>query len=313
MSFCVIESVRIPTNLTSRIGFLLAAAFLASPLMAGERPRTPNDLPAQRSVRITTEREGERTHFYVSNDELCEITMTFEMGLINLASEEHCFPYTGTFPGGKKTRAFTLAPVVPGKDWKFTYTNYYKLGDHQAQHDKNAVYELPYQSGKKYKVTQSANGSFSHHGSNLYAVDWKMPVGTPVCAARDGVVVKLKKDSNKGGPNMSYDKYNNYVLVRHADGTLGHYCHLSRGSITVKPGDQVTAGQAIAASGNTGFSSGPHLHFAVFVTRDGKRRESVPLKFRTAEGTALDLVAGRSYEAAPLQTAAAEPRAATGG
>ena len=139
--------------------------------------------------------------------------------------------------------------------------------------------------------------------SNLYAIDWKMPEGTFVCAARGGTVVKVKDDSDKGGSSVKYDHYNNYVLIRHDDGTLGHYCHLLKHGGLVKPGQTVQAGDIIARSGNTGFSSGPHLHFCVFRAKDGRERESIPVKFQTAEESAITLATGHSYRAGALKTA----------
>ena len=64
------------------------------------------------------------------------------------------------------------------------------------------MYQLPYAPGNRFKVTQGYNGSFSHKGSNQYAIDWQMPEGTPVYAARGGVVVRTKDDSNTGGGSM---------------------------------------------------------------------------------------------------------------
>ena len=254
------------------------------------------------AVKVTTNREGTTTHFYVENDELCEITMSFDMNLLNLKSETK-FPYSATFPAGKTTEAFILTPTATETNWEFSYTNYYKLGSSSAHHDDNAVYLLPYAPGSRYKVTQGYHGSFSHKGSNEYAIDWQMPEGTPVYAAREGLVVKVKDDSNTGGSSMKYDPFNNYVLIRHSDGTLGHYCHLKKGGVTVKPGQTVKAGQLIAHSGNTGFSSGPHLHFSVFKTRDGRERISLPVKFQTSDGKTATLVEGHRYTAPEIQTA----------
>ena len=160
------------------------------------------------------------------------------------------------------------------------------------------VYSLPYAPGTTRKITQGYDGKFSHQGSNKYAIDWQMPEGTPVYAARGGLVVKIKQDSDRGGPgNIKFDPYNNYVLIRHDDGTLGHYCHLQKGGVTVQPGDIVKTGQLIAHSGNTGFSSGGHLHFCVFMTHDGKQRVSIPVKFRDDHGDAITLVEGEKYRA----------------
>jgi murein DD-endopeptidase MepM/ murein hydrolase activator NlpD len=253
---------------------------------------------------VNTKRVGHSTRFLVENNEYCEVTMTFDMSLRNLAGE-HPFPYTATFPARQLTEAFTLSPVEADGKWEYSYTNYYKLGSNCARHEDGYLYQLPYGPGRKFKVTQGYNGRFSHTGANQYAIDWQMPEGTLVCAARGGIVVRVKDDSDTGGPSMDYDRYNNYILIRHEDGTLGHYCHLQKGGCLVKVGQTVAAGDVIAHSGSTGFSSGPHLHFCVFKTRNGRERISIPVHFRTADRTSLTLVEGRSYRAAEVQTASA--------
>jgi murein DD-endopeptidase MepM/ murein hydrolase activator NlpD len=246
---------------------------------------------------VITQREGKATRFLVDNREYCEVTMTFEFDATNIKGAK--FPCTMVFPARKVTEAFVLEPEDPSAQWSYSYTNYYKLGDKGALHDDTALYNLPYAPGERFKVTQAYGGSFSHKGSNKYAIDWKMPEGTPVHASRGGEVVKVRDDSNKGGPSMKYDAYNNFVLIRHQDGTLGHYCHLLKNSAVVEVGDRVSAGQTLAKSGNTGFSSGPHLHFCVFKTLSGKDRESVPVKFRTDGEVGTTLLAGRNYRSAP--------------
>lgn len=264
------------------------------------RPTDASPLPS--AVKIFTERDGDATQFYIENDEYCEVTMTFEMGLVNLKGTTR-FPYTATFPARKKTEAFEITPIQQGAKWEYTYTNYYKLGSNCAHHDDSYVYQLPYAPGNKFKVTQGYNGKFSHKGSNQYAIDWDMPEGTLVHAARGGTVVRVKDDSDQGGASLAYDRYNNYVLIRHDDGTLGHYCHLQKGGVLVKVGQTVAAGDVIAHSGNTGFSSGPHLHFCVFCTKDGRTRVSIPVKFRTSDEKAITLTSGHSYRAGEIQSA----------
>lgn len=271
-------------------------------------PRTENHpaapSPETPAVKVTTSREGERTRFWAENTEFCEVTMTFEMGLVNLKGDVQ-FPYTIAIPARQKTELFALSPCQPGTDWEYNFTNSYKLGSNCVKHDDNYVYQLPYGSGAKYKVTQAANGSFSHKGSNKYAIDWKMPEGTLVRAARGGVVVKVKDSSDRGGSSVKYDPFNNFVLIRHSDGTLGHYCHLQKGGCLVKPGQTVAAGDVLAHSGNTGFSSGPHLHFCVFKTKNGRERESIPVTFQTANDIAIPLVSGRTYQAREVRSASA--------
>jgi murein DD-endopeptidase MepM/ murein hydrolase activator NlpD len=295
----------------------LAKAFAASclsfalssctgqPLSANQPVGRPTDPPPLESaVKIMTERDGNATRFYVQNDEYCEITMTFDMGLVNLKGNTP-FPYTATFPAKKKTEAFEIAPIQPDGKWEYSYTNYYKLGSNCARHDDACVYQLPYAPGNKFKVTQGYNGKFSHKGSNQYAIDWDMPEGTLVHAARGGVVARVKDDSDKGGASLAFDRYNNYVLIRHDDGTLGHYCHLQKGGVLVKVGQTVAAGDVIAHSGNTGFSSGPHLHFCVFKTKDGRTRVSIPVRFRTSQEKAITLTSGHAYRAPEIESASA--------
>jgi murein DD-endopeptidase MepM/ murein hydrolase activator NlpD len=283
---------------------LLTTAAIACPPPGQGRA---GDAPAEKlAVKVRVQKDGILTRFLVENLERSEVTMTFEMGLVNLQGSTR-FPYTATFPAGVTTEAFTLSPIDPSVQWSYDYTNHYKLGSHEAQHNDATVYELPYAPGLKFKVTQGYNGKYSHTGSNQYAIDWQMPEGTLVCAARSGVVVRTKDDSHKGGGSMSYDKFNNYILIRHADGTLAHYCHLQKDGNLVKPGQEVSAGDPIAHSGNTGFSSGPHLHFCVFKTKNGRSRISLPVKFRTSPDTAGTLVSGRSYRAEAVQRASLKP------
>jgi murein DD-endopeptidase MepM/ murein hydrolase activator NlpD len=256
-------------------------------------------------VKVTPKRDaGGVTHFVVENSELSEVTMTFDFNTVNLRTGV-TFPYTATFKPGD-TEAFTLTPIDTNTEWDYSFTNYYKLGSSVAVPD-DYVYSLPYEPGTTHRITQGYNGKYSHQGSNKYAIDWQMPQGTPVCAARGGLVVKVKDDSDLGGDNIKFDPFNNYVLIRHGDGTLGHYCHLKKGGVTVHPGQIVKTGDVIAHSGSTGFSSGPHLHFCVFMTKDGKQRISIPVKYRIANGEAVTLAEGEKYRAPELQTAKAAP------
>ena len=198
---------------------------------------TSSTAPEATAVKVTAERDGANTRFFVENNEYSEITMSLDMNLVNLKGDVK-FPYTATFPPRKITAAFTLSPVQCGARWEYSYTNYYKLGSNCAQHEDTFLYELPYSPGARFKVTQGYNGKYSHTGSNQYATDWQMPEGTLVRAARGGVVVRVKDDSDIGGPTMEYDRFNNYILIRHSDGTLAHYCHLQKGGCLVKVGDR---------------------------------------------------------------------------
>ncbi|WP_371678007.1 M23 family metallopeptidase [Streptomyces sp. NBC_01276] len=89
--------------------------------------------------------------------------------------------------------------------------------------------------------------------------DFAVPVGTPVKAAAAGTVVKAGPNGGGDGP-----AYGNAVVIKHANNTYSQYAHLSK--IQVRIGQKVSVKQQIALSGNTGNSSGPHLHFEIRTT-----------------------------------------------
>lgn len=258
---------------------------------------------APKLFNVVTKKEGQLTRFYVDNREANEVTATFELKTSNLTPSEP-LPFTATFPAKQLTEAFTLSPADPDKPWNYSYTSHYTVGSVHAKHDDSHVYRLPFAPGAAFKCTQGYNGKYSHHGSDQYAIDFKMPVGTPIHAARGGVVAKIKDDSSSGGADRKYEDQANYVLIRHDDGTLGNYAHLAKRGVKVVIGQRVDAGEFIALSGNTGFSSGAHLHFSVFKTKDGKGRVSIPVKFETANDSAVTLAEGKTYRSSPMKPGA---------
>ncbi|HMC27293.1 MAG TPA: M23 family metallopeptidase [Verrucomicrobiae bacterium] len=260
---------------------------------------TPRLLVAEEStnklVHVVTRQEGETTRFFVENLEPTEVTATFDLKLTNLKSSAGS-SYTATYPPNQVTEAFRVDPINPDKQWAYNYINHFTIGSTSAVHDDSVVYFLPYESGTECKVTQGYNGSYSHSGADQYAIDWKMPSGTPIYAARRGMVVKVKVDSSTGGPDRKFENQANYILIRHSDGTVANYAHLSKGGSKVNPGDIVEPGDLIGYSGNTGFTSGPHLHFSVFKTKNGKQRQSIPVKFQSTSAQPITLVEGKTYK-----------------
>ena len=130
------------------------------------------------------------------------------------------------------------------------------------------------------RISQSFNGQFSHRSaSSRYAVDIGMLVGTKITAVREGIVFRTRDNYALAGVSSPYfiDKAN-LVEILHDDGTYALYGHLLLGGVKVKVGDKVSAGQVIGLSGNTGYSTGPHLHFVILYNNKGKRH-SVPFKF----------------------------------
>jgi len=130
-------------------------------------------------------------------------------------------------------------------------------------------------------VTQAYPVAATHRTlDSKFAVDVAMPVGTDIFAARGGVVFDVTSSNFRSGLDIQRDGPSaNIVRVLHDDGTYAIYAHLNWNSIRVRPGDEVETGEYIADSGNTGFSSGPHLHFAV-QRNTGMKIESLPVVFK---------------------------------
>ncbi|WP_051874706.1 M23 family metallopeptidase [Streptomyces exfoliatus] len=110
-----------------------------------------------------------------------------------------------------------------------------------------------------YTLTASYNQGGAMWSHKHSGQDFAVPVGTPVKAAGAGTVVKAGPNGGGDGP-----AYGNAIVVKHTNGTYSQYAHLSK--IKVHVGQKVGAGQQIALSGNTGNSSGPHLHFEIRTT-----------------------------------------------
>lgn len=147
--------------------------------------------------------------------------------------------------------------------------------------DTSYVYALPFEAGKAHFLVQGYFGKFSH--KERAALDFKMKKGTKVLAARDGVVVRVKEDGDKGGWNRKYRQYGNNIVIQHADGTRAGYWHLQKDGALVNAGDSVKKGQWIALSGNTGYTSMPHLHFLVWRSENNQWKQ-VATRFETTKG-----------------------------
>jgi murein DD-endopeptidase MepM/ murein hydrolase activator NlpD len=283
----------------------LALTVLISPAAQSKASQVPLMFPTPKRLNIFTREENGVTHFYLQNLGIAPITATCDLNMTNMTSDKS-FPYTTTLSSNETVDAFTIAIVDTNAPWDFSLAHSCVIGSTTAVPDDSFVYRLPYETGKSYRVSQGYHGKFSHTGPDDYAIDWKMPVGTPVLAAREGLVVQSKDDMDCGGSDPKFEKCANTVMIQHADGTIGIYAHLKCGGNKVSVGDYVKAGDEIALSGNTGFTSGPHLHFSVFMAKNGKERLSLPVKFHDVENASVTLVMGHSYTAAPVEPVLAE-------
>lgn len=153
-------------------------------------------------------------------------------------------------------------------------------------------YDLPFKKGAEHRVVQGYGGLFSHR--NIAALDFAMPTGTPVYAAREGTVYSYKDDNDEGGPFSEYKNKANYIIIRHDDGSFGCYWHLQKGGVLVKHG-HVSKGQQIGFSGASGFILRSHLHFSVKLKLNYQMNSFIRTKFKTTKGAIL-LERGESYQ-----------------
>ncbi len=168
-----------------------------------------------------------------------------------------------------------------------------KMLRHGLANDSSFIYQIPFKKNKF--VLQGYYGNFSHQ--NSLALDFKMSKGTKIYAARAGVVLNLKGDSNKRGTKNENRAEGNFIVIQHADSSRAGYWHLQLNGVVVSIGDTVAAGQHIGYSGNTGQSAMPHLHFSVWATNAQGKRQQIPVRFATNRGLKY-LRATRFYKGA---------------
>jgi murein DD-endopeptidase MepM/ murein hydrolase activator NlpD len=281
----------------------LRLSCLLLPLLAacGKEPPAPvAPPPAPAAIvepALRVEPEGETLRFLFDSPEAYAVTVTVRATLRNMLSDRE-LPLTRSIRGARAEPLLTLRPgSAQGREYRYEWR--WQCGDARGVHDSAQVYLLPLAPGADYELIQGAGGSFSHQGASFNAYDLSAAEGTVVRAARGGVVCAIKEDSARGGPSPDFADDGNYVAVVHADGTVGWYLHLRQHGVVVEPGEAVKAGQLLAYSGNTGYSSRPHLHFEVYKPLSGYVRRSLPVRFATGGEYPQALEQGRYYSPTP--------------
>jgi murein DD-endopeptidase MepM/ murein hydrolase activator NlpD len=200
----------------------------------------------------------------------------------NLASDPP-LPLRSVLRPYASAKVATLSLADPTKSGGFQLQLGAIPGDPHAQ-PQSVSYQLPVETSH-WRISQGWHGEFTHNDAQSdYAIDISVDEGTPVLAARDGVVMAVESDFDKAG--LSRDKYvdrANEIRIVHDDGTMSVYAHLRLDGALVRPGQRVVAGQRIGYSGNTGYTTGPHLHFCVQVNR-GFDLESIPFRMQGPSG-----------------------------
>lgn len=196
-------------------------------------------------------------------------------------------------PPRSETELVRLVPENPGVGISFQHQFQFIPGEPGAQHEPEGSYRLPFAIASRYRVSQAYPSTITHDDlSSHHAIDFVMPIGTGIFAARKGTVIQTASDYYRSGQDPETDAGRaNLVRVLHDDGTMALYAHLNWNSIRVRPGQRVERGEYIADSGNTGFSTGPHLHFVV-QRNVGGAIESIPVVFEGPAGAPIEVKSG---------------------
>jgi murein DD-endopeptidase MepM/ murein hydrolase activator NlpD len=233
--------------------------------------------------------------FYGENNGYCPISVMIEFTTLKNLQSSKPLPFKGVIKQGEQKQLLFTLVALPNTQNKFNYKFNLHWGDYtKSRHNNSYNYRLPYEKGLAYKIMQGYFGEFSHQDE--YALDFDMPEGTNICATREGVVVAVKQDSDQGGSTKEFAKYGNYVCIVHNDGTFAKYFHFKQYGVIVRPGQNVARGEIIGLSGNTGWSTAPHLHFEVFQTTLSQEK-TVPTRFTVAINKSVELKKGDSFKA----------------
>lgn len=235
------------------------------------------------SVCIDAVERGDQVHLEARNLKNFPVTYTLRVRATHFEVDG---PSTVTRTLGPLESATAMELVEEEGGNRGEYRVYFEwtVGDKDAEHDDDHIYSLPYEPGESYRVLQGYNSRFSHKGLEQFAIDFDMPEGTPVYAARGGVVARVVESNTRGCWEKGCGRYANYIVILHGDGTTGEYYHLAKNGALVDVGDAVRQGDEIGRSGNTGHTTMPHLHFAVYRATEWGNTQSIPVRFESEGG-----------------------------
>lgn len=177
------------------------------------------------------------------------------------------------------------------------------LGIFDCKKDNNSItnsqlsdseYVLPYPIGEKYRCTQSFGGNISHQGVFYFSVDFDMPKGSIITAARKGRVIFFQE--NFYDQDLGTEKAN-VVIIQHEDSTYARYAHLTHNGALVEVGQEVETGDTLGFSGSSGSPGHYHLHFDVTKDCSQTNCKTIPFKFKNCSPDHYPLESGVYYRA----------------
>ena len=235
------------------------------------------------ALEISESKRDGLTVLAATNHSVAPITFTLDVNVRRYKASRRT-TFTESLLAGESREVLTLTPTSERRAGRYSYYQKCTVGHKDADHDDDHIYQLPYASGRSYRVLQGYGSRFSHTGREAYAVDFNMREGTPVHAARGGIVAHIEESHDIGCWEDGCGRYANFIVILHDDNTTGEYYHLLQNGVLVEPGQRVNAGDKIGLSGNTGHTTMPHLHFGVYRAIDWGREQSIPVRFMTQYG-----------------------------
>jgi murein DD-endopeptidase MepM/ murein hydrolase activator NlpD len=235
--------------------------------------------------KLETSREGGASVIRAQNQGAVPVSLRLVLGVAENVTAEPRFPIYVVIPPRTNYTVARLTAADRSKSWRYQYQSRRSFGSFEARPDPAAMYRVPWMDGRTFIIGQAPGGKITTHLQpySKEAIDVTMPEGTPIVAARGGVVFSaISEHDNKGALHESMRTKANLVRVMHDDGTIGNYVHLMPAGVAVQAGEVVQAGKLLGYAGSTGFSAGPHLHFAITrVVRDadGFSEVSEPITF----------------------------------
>lgn len=216
-------------------------------------------------AQVTTENLDNRRRLVATNHEVAPVFLAVWLTQAENIASDRSWPVHAVLLPQQVLQLALFYPANLQLPSNLSYSYQCTLGDPSAVHDPTALYRLPFPDGRTFPLTQAYGSPPTTHTTpdSLHAVDFTMPVGTPIVAARAGMIIKVDQSHEYGGHEPALLGKANTVTILHDDGTMALYAHLAPGQPLVNIGQQVSEGQQIAVSGSTGYSTGPHLHFAV--------------------------------------------------
>jgi len=273
--------------------FILIITTLLFSQIAPKAIKFPDNAQGNFFFKVFFEEDKNIYSFYCVN--LFEIPFQFKLYISNIKyfATSTSFPY------------YNISKAKEGKKFLFSIESksnvepkfwlQINIGDPFSSSADNYIYTLPYQHNSEYYVYQGYNSNFTHKGPASYSLDFSMPIGTPICAVREGIVYNVVDSHNKSGLASYYSKFTNFISIYHPDGTYAIYAHLKYKGSLVKIGEKVRVGQIIGYSGNTGRASGPHLHLQINLPIF-MFHKSIPTPFLNSDGNGYYIKEGKSYK-----------------